>query len=80
MIFSWNDADPVSDDPTAVMYHGTNRGVLSLNLLGGQQEVPAEPSDVDSFDAVVNTVRIKNGVYSAGCSFVQCTHKVYTTV
>ncbi len=54
MIFSWNNADPVDDDPNQVMYHETNRGASSVNLLGGQQEVPPDPADLQSFDITVN--------------------------
>ncbi len=57
VIFSWNDADPGNNDPTQVMYHMSNRGVMSINLLGGQQDVPADPSDVQTFNVTVNAVR-----------------------
>ena len=58
MIYAWNEADPDGDDPNAVMYHGTlNRGVQNLNLLGGQQEVPPDPTDIQSFDVAVSNVR-----------------------
>ena len=57
VIFAWNEADPAGDDPNAVMYHESNRGVQNLNLLGGQQEVPPDPADIQSFDVVVNSVR-----------------------
>ena len=57
MIFSWNEADPVNDDPNEVMYHGpTNRGSISLNFLGGQQDTPPDPVDVQSFTTTVNNV------------------------
>ncbi len=57
VIFSWNDDDPVNDEPNQVMYHGTtNRGSLSVNLLGGQQEVPPDPADLESFDITVDAV------------------------
>ena len=57
MIYAYNEADPVSDDPNAVMYHGsTNRGTRNLNLLGGQQEVPPDPTDLETFDVTVNNV------------------------
>ncbi len=63
VIFSWNDADPVNDEPNQVMYHGTtNRGSLSVNLLGGQQEVPPDPADLESFDITVDAVRIRLNV------------------
>ena len=58
MIFSWNNADPVDDDPNQVMYHETNRGASSVNLLGGQQEVPTDPTDLQSFDITVDAVSI----------------------
>ena len=61
MIFAWNEADPAGDDPNAVMYHGnTNRGARSLNLLGSQQEVPPDPSDLQSFDVTVQNVSYRN--------------------
>ena len=57
MIYAWNEADPDGDDPNAVMYHGNaNRGTQSLNLLGGQQVVPPDPADLESFDVIVNNV------------------------
>ncbi len=65
MIFAWNEADPANDDPTAVMYHGTqNRGTSSINLLGGQQEVPPDPADLESFDITVDAVRLNHRVIS----------------
>ena len=64
MIFSWNEADPTNNDPTAVMYHGTtNRGSASLNFLGGQQDPPPDPDDVQSFSVTVNNV--------STCSFMR---------
>ena len=57
VIYSWNEADPAGDDPNAVIYHGnTNRGTQSLNLMGGQQVVPPDPADLESFDVIVNNV------------------------
>ena len=57
MIYAWNEADPDGDDPSEVMYHGNmNRGTQSLNLLGGQQEVPPDPSDLENFDVTVQNV------------------------
>ncbi len=57
VIFSWNDADPVNDEPNQVMNHGSmNRGAASVNLLGGQQEVPPDPADLESFDITVDAV------------------------
>ena len=57
MIYAWNEADPDGDDPSKVMYHGNmNRGTQSLNLLGGQQEVPPDPSDLENFDVTVQNV------------------------
>lgn len=49
--------DPVSDDPTLATYHGDqNRGTLSINLLGGQQQVPPDSDDLQTFDVAVNAV------------------------
>ncbi len=49
--------DPISDDPTLATYHGPqNRGTLSLNLLGGQQEVPTDSADLMTFDITVDAV------------------------
>ncbi len=65
MIFSWNDADPVNDEPNQVMYTMALRivhGSLSVNLLGGQQEVPPDPADLESFDITVDAVRIRLNV------------------
>ena len=56
VIYAWNEADPAGDDPNAVMYHGTNRGTRNLYLLGGQQEVPPDPSDLEIFDLTVKNV------------------------
>ena len=57
VIYSWSEVDPAGDDPNAVLYHGnTNRGTQSLNLLGGQQEVPPDPADLQSFDVTVDNV------------------------
>ncbi len=57
MIFSWNDADPVGDDPNQVMYHGNqNRGTFSLNLLGGQQDPPPDPADLQTLSITVSNV------------------------
>ena len=57
MIYAWNEADPAGDDPNAVLYHGTtNCGTQSVNLLGGQQEVPPDPADLQSFDVTVDSV------------------------
>ena len=37
--------------------HGnTNHGTQSLNLLGGQQEVPPDPADLQPFDVTVDSV------------------------
>ncbi len=59
VIFSWNDADPVGDDPDQVMYHGNqNRGSFSLNLLGIEQEIPPEPADVQVLTTTVTNVRL----------------------
>ncbi|XP_064398231.1 DBH-like monooxygenase protein 1 homolog [Halichondria panicea] len=59
IIFSWNDVDPVSDDPTSATYHGRqNRGTLSINLLGGQQQVPPDSDDLQTFDVAVNAVAV----------------------
>ncbi len=59
MIFSWNDVDPINDDPSQVLYHGSeNRGSISLNLLGAEQELPPEPADLQVFDITVTDVRI----------------------
>ena len=39
------------------MYHGMpQRGSASLNLLGGQREIPPDPIDVQSFTIAVNNV------------------------
>ena len=57
MIYSWSEADPEGDDPDEVRYHFTNRGTKSLNLLGGQQEVPPDPTDLQSFEISVRNVR-----------------------
>ena len=57
VIFSWNEADPANDDPNEVMYHGpTNRGSLSVNLLGGQQDAPPDPVDVLTLEITVSNV------------------------
>ena len=57
MIYAWNEADPVGDDPNEVMRHGpTDRGTRNLNLLGGQLEVPPDPADLQSFDVTVDSV------------------------
>ena len=57
VIYAWNEADPAGNDPNAVLNHGTrNRGTQSLNLLGGQQEVPSDPADLETFDVAVQNV------------------------
>ena len=59
VIFSWNNADPVNDDPAQAEYHGpVNRGSFSINLLGAQQEVPPDPVDLQTFEIIVDTVSI----------------------
>ncbi|XP_064397923.1 DBH-like monooxygenase protein 1 homolog [Halichondria panicea] len=59
VIFSWNDADPVGDDPNQVMYHGNqNRGTFSLNLLGGQQDPPPDPADLQTLSITVSNITI----------------------
>ena len=57
MVYSWNDVDPA--DINDAQYHGpTQRGSASLNLLGGQTEVPPDPADIQSFTIAVNDVRV----------------------
>ena len=60
VIYSWNDNDPANDDPNeGPMYHGGNRGAVSLNLLSGDTNPPvdADPSAVGSFTLGVQNVR-----------------------
>ncbi len=61
VIFSWNNADPIDDDPSRVLYHEENRGSVSLNLLGLEQELPPQPENVQLLNITVNNVR-KRGI------------------
>ena len=57
MLYAWNEADPVNDDPKEVLYHGIQqRGTLSLNLLGQTQNPPPEPEGLQTIDVTVNNV------------------------
>ena len=59
VIFSWNEADPTGNDPTAVRNHGTiNRGSVSINLLGAEQNPHPDPVDSESYTAIVNNVSL----------------------
>lgn len=56
MIWSFHSsADPSSEDIPHDLIH-TNKGSASLNLLGGLQTSPEEPSDLTAFDIRVDNV------------------------
>eukprot|EP00731_Ephydatia_muelleri_P031256 Em0022g770a len=55
VVFSWGAADP-ADTSLSGQYHGSNRGSVSLNLLGGLVNPPLQPSDAKNFTIAVNQV------------------------
>eukprot|EP00731_Ephydatia_muelleri_P011383 Em0006g277a len=57
VVFSWGAADP-ADTSLSGQYHGSNRGSVSLNLLGGLVNPPPQPSDAKNFTIAVNQVAI----------------------
>ncbi|KAL5500620.1 hypothetical protein EMCRGX_G012211 [Ephydatia muelleri] len=57
VVFSWGAADP-ADTSLSGQYHGSNRGSVSLNLLGGLVNPPPQPSDAKNFTIAVNEVVI----------------------
>ncbi|KAL5460037.1 hypothetical protein EMCRGX_G033450 [Ephydatia muelleri] len=57
VVFSWGAADP-ADTSLSGQYHGSNRGSVSLNLLGGLVNPPLQPSDAKNFTIAVNQVAI----------------------
>ena len=58
LIFAWNDNDPQDNDPNLDLYHGADqRGTHNAFLLGGLEQVPPDPVDIDSFTVAFNNVR-----------------------
>ena len=56
-MYAWNDNDPANDDAEdGPMYHMTNRGAASLNLLSGV----TNPTKDDSNNLQSFTVQVKN--------------------
>ena len=56
MVWSFSVADPT--DPRGMTAQTHNyKGSLSVNLLSGITEPPAEPADLQYFDVVVSNVR-----------------------
>ena len=58
VVFSWNDNDPTAEDGGGAMYHQSNRGSASVNLLGRLSDAPPEPSNTRFFTFTVKNVRI----------------------
>ena len=63
-----NDNEPANDDPkNGPVYHGgSNRGLASLNLLGGLLDMPSEPpaGTTGSFNITVDNVSINKKKFS----------------
>ena len=53
VIYSWNDEDP--ETPATVKQHQT-RGTVSINLLGGLQDLPPDPDDLKNFTVAADKV------------------------
>eukprot|EP00731_Ephydatia_muelleri_P011381 Em0006g275a len=75
VVFSWGAADP-ADASLSGQYHGSNRGSVSLNLLGGLVNPPPQPSDAKNFTIAVNQISPKispnNGMYVHHMLLYQC--------
>lgn len=70
VVYSWHSNDPADAD--SAMYHTqTQRGAVSLNLLGGQRELPPDPSDLQSFTVAVNNVNIPADDTTYWCAATQ---------
>ena len=61
MIYSWHDDDPV--DSGSLSRHRV-RGTVSLNLIGGLQDPPPDPTNLNSFKIAVENV--SNGTRELG--------------
>ena len=56
MVWSFSVADPTDPLGETALFHN-HMGSLSVNLLSGITEPPAEPDDLRYFDVVVSNVR-----------------------
>ena len=56
MVWSFSVADPTDPLGATALFHD-HMGSLSVNLLSGIIEPPAEPDDLRYFDVVVSNVR-----------------------
>ena len=55
MVWSFSTSDPTDGRGNTALQHDYE-GVVSLNLLSGLTDPPAEPDDLQYFDAIVTNV------------------------